>query len=216
MDISGEIKEISPACVDELGPNQPLPKLSASDGEPHVVFPGDMILIDGEPEHLANWRVMCAQGIHVHYHPPRPDWVSTSRSKPYWEFERESDYFHIEETLDFEQALSTFTRYDWAYDHMSASRCHVNAGFEEVGPNLIFTFVQTELPLIIAADRDLRMVERMVDQFETGLIVSTADLATLRPRMDEALDDGMDVRLKKRREYFTFDREALSAIFLLD
>jgi hypothetical protein len=214
MDVPGEIKDISPACVDEMGPNEHLSKLSADDGEPHAVFPADLTLINGEPEHLANWRVMCAQGIHIHYHPPRPEWASTSPAIPYVEFERESEYFHIEETLDFEQALVTFTRYDWAYDHISAPRCQVNPGFESVAPNLVFTFVQADLPMIIATNRNLNIMNRLVDQFGTGLTVSTADLATVRPRMEAALDEAMHENLKKRRAFFTFDRPALASLVL--
>jgi hypothetical protein len=214
MNVTREIREIAPACVDELSPGETLPKLSEADGDPHVVFPADLTLIDGEPEHLANWQALCAQGIHVHYYPPRPGWRDQVRAKPYVKFEDESEYFHIEETVDFEQALLEFTQYDWAYDHMSVQRCHTNLGFEEVGPNLIYTFVQAELPMIIASDRPLSMVNRMVHQFDTGLAVSTAELGTLRPRMEAALDEPMKLNLRRRRVFFAFDRPGLALLVL--
>ncbi len=179
-----------------------------------MVYPGDVILIDGCPEHLANWRVLCAQGIHIHYHPPRPGWRATRRAKPYVQFERQNKYFHIEETLDFEQALVKFSQYDWAYGHWSPARCRTNPGFESVAANLIFTFVQAELPMIIAAGRGLSAIDRLVDQFGTGLAVSTAELASLKPRMEFALDEQMNTNLKRRREYFTFDRSSLASLIL--
>jgi hypothetical protein len=212
MPIPGEIRDIPPACVEELGPKEFLPKLSTTDGEPHVVFPADMILIDGLPEHLDNWRKMTDQGIHIHYHPPRPGWAKTIRAQPYVQLQLESSYFHIEETLDFEQALNFFTRYDWAYLHMSAPRCNVNPGFEDVAPNLIYTFVQSELPMIIAQNRGLNSITNMVEEFDTGVALQTSELATVRPRLEKALGKTMAKNLKDRREHFTFDRTGLTSL----
>jgi hypothetical protein len=54
----------------------------------------------------------------------------------------------------------------------------------------------------------------MVHQFDTGLAVSTAELGTLRPRMEAALDEPMKLNLRRRRVFFAFDRPGLALLVL--
>jgi hypothetical protein len=214
MNVKGPIENIPPAIVDELGPHERLPKLSASDGALHAVYAGDVIMIDGAPEHLENWRMICEQGIHVHYYCPRPEWRTLAAARPYLMLEKQNPFFHVEGTVDFERALVEFTQYDWAYYHFEPIRILMKPGFMNVTPNLLFTFVQSELPLMIRLNAGFVWADRMVEDFETGLAINTSDFSDIDSHLRAAMTGDLPERLRQRREAHTFKREALADLVL--
>jgi len=214
MNVSGEIEDIPPACIEELGPHEILPKLSATDGAMHMVFAGDVVRIDGQPEHLDKWTILGDQGIHVHYYNPTPGWQTSRRAAPYLELASSSKFFHVEQTVAFERLLVDLTQYDWAYLHVAPKRSLFNPGFENVASNLSFTFIQAELPVFTRANSEITFLNRVVDEFGAGLAVDTLELPDVRSKMQAALKDDMPDRLAKLKKAMAFKREMLAELVI--
>jgi hypothetical protein len=214
MDIRGQIENIRSACVEELGPHQNLPKLSATDGAMHAVFAGDVIIIDGEPEHLDKWQQMCTQGVHVHYYNPRPGWQRSKQAVPYLALNKQTPFFHIEKAVDFERALVEFTQYDWAYGHFERIRCETNPGFNNVAGNLIYTFIQARLPLIISPIAGSPFISRIVDEFDAGLSIDIVEFSTIDTRLKDALTEDLPERLQRLNDAMSFKRKSLADLVL--
>jgi len=215
FDVKVPIETIMPACVDELGPFEYLPKLSEIDGDPHTVFAGDLLFDQGGmPEHLGKWEMMCAQGIHVHFYPPRPQWILSKRAEPYLALQKRTRFFHIEQTIDFERVLVEFTKYDWAYYHIDDFSHRYNTGFEIMGSNLYFTFVQAGLPAIAAPTSAFQYLNRLIDEFAIGFVVDSKDIPDMRSKMASVMTEDMPDRLNRFRDVMAFKREALANLVL--
>jgi hypothetical protein len=214
MNVSGQIEDIPPACIEELGPHEILPKLSATDGAMHMVFAGDVIRIDGRPEHLDKWTILTDQGIHIHYYNPTPSWRTSNRAAPYLELASQSKFFHVEQTVGFERLLVELTQYDWAYLHIPPKRSLFNPGFENVASNLFLTFIQAELPIFIRKNFEFTFLNRVVDGFGAGLAVETNDLADARSKMQAALKDDMPDRLAQLKKAMCFKRDILAELVI--
>jgi hypothetical protein len=214
MKANGPIENIPSSMIDELGPHKHLPKLSATDGAMHMVFAGDTVEIDGEPEHIDKWKLLCSQGIHVHYYNPVPTWITLQRAEPYLELEKQTPLFHVEKTVDFEQALVDLTQYDWAYGHFVPVRCALNPGFEHIASNLMLTMVQAELPMMIRPNARLLFLDWIIDEHAVGFKIETDDLSTAEAKLRAGLTDEMPENFRRLKQELAFKREVLADLVL--
>lgn len=214
MDVKGPIENIPSSMIDELGPHEYLPKLSATDGAMHMVFAGDTAKIPGEPEHIDKWKVLCSQGIHVHYYNPVPTWTTLKRAEPYLKLAKQTPFFHVEKTVDFEQALVELTQYDWAYGHFVPVRCALNPGFEHVASNLMLTMIQSELPMMIRPNARLTFLDWIIDEHAVGIKIETDDLSAAEAKLRAGLTDEMPNNFLRLKKALAFKREALTDLVL--
>src|SRR5205085_2302368 len=101
--------------------------------------------------------------------------------KDYFELARTSRYFHIHQTLPFEELLEEMTRYDWGIVHVTWQKEFLLPGFDRPVQNGLTGPMQARIPVIVSptADGNAELVTRT----RRGIVVAETDL----PRLKEIL-----------------------------
>lgn len=178
------------ACLPELSPAEFLPKLSAQDGEWHIVHATGVETVNRDPRTgggaflpIEKCRIVVEQGIHLHVYGTYFD-RKASGYAPYVELERQSKYFHIENNLEFDQLLVEMTKYDLAWKHWDLSAISFwPIYFDYVTPNF-FAYLQSGLPLLMSdkmpfRERDLALAHNL------GILIKDPDLENVAAILDQ-------------------------------
>ena len=143
-----------------------------------------------------------------------PTWTTLKRAEPYLELAKQTPFFHVEKTVDFEQALVELTQYDWAYGHFVPVRCALNPGFEHVASNLMLTMIQSELPMMIRPNARLPFLDWIIDEHAAGIKIETNDLSAAEAKLRAGLTDEMPNNFLRLKKALAFKREALTDLVL--
>ncbi len=186
MRITCPTETIYPSCVRELGPSKTLAKLSARDGEIHLVYcsgigeRGADPAKAGEVQLWDKWRAIVEQRVHVHFYSPviAPH---DRRLIDYQQLAKDSPYFHMEQSLTYEELLAALTQYDAALHHMDfRKRANKPEALYHM-TNTVWTYVQAGLPLIVS-DAMPAMVD-LVSRYGVGLIVPEDAIGSMRRQL---------------------------------
>ena len=178
------------ACLPQLNPPQYLPKLSAQDGEWHIVHATGVELAGRDPKTgggaflpIEKCRRVVSQGIHLHVYGTYFNRAVPGYA-PYVELEQNSRFFHIEDNLQFDQLLLETTRYDLAWKHWDISQIAFwPIYFDYITPNF-FAYLQSGLPLLMSEKMPLREKEIALAN-NLGLLVPHEQLDHLREILDQ-------------------------------
>lgn len=214
--LNTQIAVIAHACVAELGPETRLPKLSSRDGALHLVWaagPGRKIVpprtADGVPvDFLEKIRTIVNQKVHFHFYLP---FVDESNLPPYFreyfEFRRESAYYHIERAVSYDRLLVELTQYDWAVFHNTLFGDIPGEERYQMLPNGFFTYIQAGLPVLYSPTSPY--YGRILERYGVGAGVSEAELHRLEEKLQSFPKDGLEERFRKAREDLAYDHQAL-------
>lgn len=182
---------IPPLCIPEMGPKKRLQKLSEKDGEIHIIYAGGLNPVGGTVSHgilfthadfYEKFRCIVEQGIHLHVYTPHTNYYSTGY-KEYFDLARRSSYFHLEQTIPFEQLLVEFTRYDWAIMHVTWQLNLFNPGFEYPIQNGLMGPIQSGIPIIVSPTA--KGNAEFVEKYQRGLVVAEDDVPRLKDLLRE-------------------------------
>ena len=178
--------------------NEPLPKLSAQDGQIHTVCPG-------RPLGLEPFEAIAQAGIHVHFYGTRfqqqhPNWARAGLA---------SGYMHLHPTVAPTDWARELSQYDAAWLHIFES---VNGGdlrrahWDDLNlPARLGTYAAAGLPWIMKDNRHSRVaMQSLAQRYDVGLFFSDfADLAAqLRDRERVAQ---LTTNMRASRHHFVFD-----------
>lgn len=185
---------IPPLCVPAIGPRERHAKLSAKDGALHLIYAGGVGPRNGTTSgkvtytHAAfydKFRSIAEQGIHMHVYSPHTDFYS-EKYKDYFDLAESSPYFHIEKTLEFEELLDEYTRYDWAIMHVTWQPELLISGFDRPIQNGLMGAIQAQIPILVSPTAYGNA--ELVETHKRGLVVPEADIARLSRILAERAD----------------------------
>lgn len=172
------------ACLPELAPTRFLPKLSAQDGEWHIVHATGVETVHRDPKTgggaflpVEKCRKVVQQGIHLHVYGTYFNRLAPGYA-PYVELEQNSRFFHIEDNLPFDRLLLEMTRYDLAWKHWDITQIAFwPVYFDYITPNF-YAYLQSGLPLLMSEKMPFREKEIALAN-NLGLLVQDAELSDL-------------------------------------
>jgi hypothetical protein len=204
----------------ELDPAVQLRKLSANDGEWHLVHATGVAPVwrsrsEGRDTFLSleKCKTVTSQGIHLHIYGTYFD-RDYAGYAPYVELARTSRYFHIEDQLEFDDLLTAMTQYDYAWKHWNTSDIAIRPAFaRHLTPNF-HAYLQSGLPLLMSPAAPPLEVE-MARQHGVGLFVGEEQIYNLRSFLDrnkQQLREMQDRVVEAKRTVFSYDTDALLSV----
>jgi hypothetical protein len=169
-------------CVPEAIVNEALPKLSAQDGELHLVYTG-MVFPMGYPpgpyarsQYLGLARQLDDAKVHFHIYPtPFSGKLDLSA---YEAFARESPYFHLHASVPPGELPREISQYDWAMQihDPTGTTLHIEQFTYTMG-NKTFTYLEAGLPQVV--NDELVACAEVVREWGIGATLPIAQIGGL-------------------------------------
>ncbi|MEQ8562910.1 MAG: hypothetical protein RID18_15450 [Cytophagales bacterium] len=173
-------------CDEELFVKYPNKKLSAIDGEIHMVYTGN---ISTNPKIKYCYypplaKIMAKQKIHFHIY-ANPYQFKTS--KEYADLDKNEKYFHFHEPLPLKKLISEISKYDWGlWIHAEDPSFRTQEAKMRTGiGNKLFTYLEAGLPIIVSDSR--KYGEEVVRENNLGFSLNDNEWTEIR-RMTEEID----------------------------
>jgi len=173
-------------------------KLSANDGEIHIVYIGCVTsVVQGSHYDLRNiFKEISNHKLHVHIYPTKNS--ITKSNKSYQKLAASNPYIHYHPSLSYKKLLYEITKYDfgWAGYNNSVNSQHLNIAIQ----NKIFDYISSGLPVIAFPYTTL---QRFLERYGVGLIIeSINDLPQLLKETDVS---SLRTRTVNARNQLTFE-----------
>jgi hypothetical protein len=203
----------------ELDPVRRLARLSAGDGEIHVVHATGVAPPGADPGaarfamHHLKWPTVLEQGIHIHAYFSHIDY-DDSKWDVYRELAERYPNFHLERQLPFDGLLEALTQYDWALKHWDMRGRRVIPEHMDHLTTNFFAYLQARLPMIVSPTMALEA--REVARLGIGVVVEEDGLPHLGERLRAADRPAIDAAIERAREAYRYDDAAITAAVLGD
>jgi len=201
---------VLPGCMPEFEPEQPLPKLSASDHCLHIAYAAG-VPQRGQPvagylcDFMDNCRLIVSQRIHLYLF---PSWLDPSSLHPDLQIlSRESSYFHLEDRLPYDQLVRRLTQYDWGLYHFRLDNYPIREGFREFASNGFFTYLQAGLPVITSASTPT--YSKIVAEDGVGIVLGDNEFPRLSERLNAFDHEKLPMRIQRVKRRYGPDHVAL-------
>lgn len=214
-----QIKGRRMLLLDGCWGRQPLPTPSSNINDDfHIAYCGNMNLCDdpyapGKCELLEIANILVAEKIHFHIYPSK----NAMRNMPpekgfsgYLDLAEKSNFFHFHSSVQPEQLIAEFSRYDagW-FDSSPYNYRYINEFYERhytiyASTNKIFDYIDAGLPVIINATK---FVERLLQK--SGILVKITPDFMHHPRQFlEHLDwDILKSNARAAREQYSITKQ---------
>lgn len=163
-------------CDEDLFVDMNAKKLSAEDGELHLVYTGAVCV---DPKYAFCYFIplgkqLAKQKIHLHLY-SNPYQYATS--KEYIELDKKEKYFHFHNPVPFKELNKEIAKYDWGlWYHLLGEGSWGNTVEKRktgIG-NKLFSYLEACLPIIITERAEYG--EEIVDEYGIGFAIEDEDL----------------------------------------
>ena len=169
-------------CVPEATVTDPLPKLSARDGELHIVYTGMVFPMShlrgpyGRSQYLGIAQQLAAAHVHFHIYPtPFSGKLDLSA---YEQFARDSRYFHLHASVPPDKLPREISQYDWAMQiHDPTGTTLQVEQFTYTMGNKTFTYLEAGLPQVV--NDELVACAEVVREWGIGVTLPWSQMAGL-------------------------------------
>jgi glycosyltransferase involved in cell wall biosynthesis len=147
-------------------PNHFKEKLSARDGEIHIVYVGCLTSLVNSHYNLREiFKKIADQDLHIHFYPTSDE--ITESNEIYRDLSRRSRFMHYHHTMEYRSLLHEITKYDlgWAGLNRAKNGRHLDIAIQ----NKIFDYISSGLPVI---SFPYKTMLRFIEENSVGLIIN--------------------------------------------
>ena len=172
-------------CNPDLFSDEKVKKLSEMDKEIHIVYTGTITSVYPYNNYVPIGKYLADKRIHLHIY---PNVEQGSFPQSYIDMANQSKYFHIHQSLPYEDLLKEIAHYDWGlwihpvYDNPNMPRATTDKFKVSIG-NKLFTYLEAGLPVMVSDH--LEFGKQIINEFSIGCIVKDTEL----PIMDEKINE---------------------------
>jgi glycosyltransferase involved in cell wall biosynthesis len=142
-------------------------KLSARDGEVHLVYVGCLtsLVEDSHYDLREIFKQIADQGLHIHFYPTSNE--ITESNETYRNLSRLSRFMHYHHPMEYGSLLHEITKYDlgWAGLNRAKNGRHLDIAIQ----NKIFDYISSGLPII---SFPYRAMQHFIEENGVGLIIN--------------------------------------------
>jgi hypothetical protein len=190
-----------------LRPQRSLSKLSAHDGELHLVHAHGVGFAGKNPmeRHIQfwdRWRIILEQGIHIHAYTSYKN-LSDPRMSEYHKLSQDFPNFHLEKSVEYDELLLLLTQYDYALAHQNNEDSPLRREFWYHLSNNFFTYLDAGLPIITSPT--VLAYAHYVSTLKIGVVVSDEELKSLKSILERQNLSLLINNVKLARSKFELD-----------
>ena len=187
-------------CDEDLFVDMNAKKLSAEDGELHLVYTGAVCV---DPKYAFCYFIplgkqLAKQKIHLHLY-SNPYQYATS--KEYIELDKKEKYFHFHKPIPFMELSMEIAKYDyglWIHENVIGSRVIKEKWKVAIGCKL-FTYLEAGLPIIVSDHMEYG--KEIIKRYRIGFAIKDEEIGNLKEKIkNQKYDELRENVLKVRNE----------------